>query len=81
MYVNALVQYNSDAKQWSSNVRFNFIHRPFSDFDLVFNERRHSVTGDLIDRALVAKFTYLTAFQAEVGPRMSSNPDRATKVL
>ena len=62
MFVNALVQYNSDAKQWSSNVRFNFIHRPLSDFYLVFNERRHSVTGELIDRALVAKFTYLMAF-------------------
>ncbi|HXT71587.1 MAG TPA: DUF5916 domain-containing protein [Vicinamibacterales bacterium] len=62
MYVNALVQYNTDARQWSSNVRFNFIHHPLSDFYLVFNERRHSVTGALIDRAVVAKFTYLMAF-------------------
>jgi hypothetical protein len=62
MFVNALVQYNTDSKQWSSNVRFNFIHRPLSDFFLVYNERRLEGTGDLIDRALIAKVTYLMAF-------------------
>ena len=61
MFLNALIQYNNDARQWSSNVRFNIIHRPLSDFFLVYNERRHSVTGDLIDRALIAKFTYMIA--------------------
>ncbi|HVH28800.1 MAG TPA: hypothetical protein VM818_18695, partial [Vicinamibacterales bacterium] len=62
MFVNALLQYNSDSRQWSSNVRFNLIHRPLSDFFLVYNERRDERTGDLIDRALVAKLTYLVAF-------------------
>ena len=62
MYVNALVQYNADAKQWSSNVRFNIIHRPLRDIHLVFNERRDSSTGGLLDRALIAKMTYLVAF-------------------
>jgi hypothetical protein len=61
MFLNALIQYNNDARQWSSNVRFNIIHRPLSDFFLVYNERRHSVSGDLIDRALIAKFTYMIA--------------------
>jgi len=61
MFLDALIQYNNDARQWSSNVRFNIIHRPLSDFFLVYNERRHSVTGDLIDRALIAKFTYMIA--------------------
>jgi hypothetical protein len=61
MFLNALIQYNNDARQWSSNVRFNIIHRPLSDFFLVYNERRHSITGDLIDRALIAKFTYMIA--------------------
>lgn len=28
MFLNALIQYNSSANQWSSNVRFNIIHRP-----------------------------------------------------
>jgi len=61
MFLNALLQYNNDSRQWSSNVRFNLIHRPLSDFFLVYNERRHSLTGDLIDRALIAKFTYMIA--------------------
>jgi hypothetical protein len=62
MFVNALLQYNTDSGQWSSNVRFNFIHRPLSDFFLVYNERRLDGSGDLIDRALIAKMTYLVAF-------------------
>jgi hypothetical protein len=62
VFLNALLQYNTDARQWSSNVRFNLIHRPLSDIFLVYNERRESRTGDLLDRAVVAKMTYLIAF-------------------
>jgi hypothetical protein len=62
MFVNALLQYNTDAGQWSSNVRFNIIHRPLSDFFLVYNDRRDTVSGALADRALIAKVTYLMAF-------------------
>ena len=62
VFLNALLQYNTDARQWSSNVRFNVIHRPLSDIFLVYNERRNSQTGEMIDRALVAKMTYLIAF-------------------
>jgi hypothetical protein len=62
VFVNALVQYNTDARQWSSNVRLDIIHRPLSDIYLVYNERRNSVSGDLINRALIAKLTYLLAF-------------------
>ena len=58
VFLNALLQYNSDAKQWSSNIRFNIIHRPLSDFFLVFNERRDTMTHSLLDRALIAKVTY-----------------------
>ena len=61
-FVNALVQYNTDAREWSSNMRFNIIHRPLSDFFLVFNERRDSDSGGLLDRALIAKMTYMVAF-------------------
>ena len=59
VFLNALVQYNTDAKQWSSNVRFNIIHHPLSDFFLVYNARRDTVSGNLIDRAIIAKLTYL----------------------
>ncbi|MBI3049672.1 MAG: carbohydrate binding family 9 domain-containing protein [Acidobacteria bacterium] len=61
-FVNALVQYNTDAREWSSNLRFNIIHRPLSDVYLVFNERRDTDSGGLIDRAFVAKMTYMVAF-------------------
>jgi hypothetical protein len=61
-FVNALLQYNTDVHEWSSNVRFNLIHRPLSDFFLVLNERRDSDNGILLDRALIAKMTYMVAF-------------------
>jgi hypothetical protein len=62
MFVSALVQYNTDARQWSSNIRFNIIHRPLSDFFLVYNDRRDIAGGSQTDRALIAKMTYLLAF-------------------
>jgi len=62
MFFNALIQYNSDNRQWTSNLRFNIIHRPLSDFFLVFNERRDERTGILLSRAVIAKMTYLMAF-------------------
>jgi len=62
MFFNALVQYNSDNHQWTSNLRFNVIHRPLSDFFLVYNERRDERTGEMISRAVIAKMTYMLAF-------------------
>jgi hypothetical protein len=61
MFVNALVQYNTDSRQLSSNLRFNIIHRPLSDFFLVYNDRHDDRSGR-IDRAVIAKMTYLMAF-------------------
>jgi hypothetical protein len=61
MFINALLQFNTDAHQWSSNLRFNIIHRPLSDIFLVYNER-HDERTDRIDRAFIAKMTYLFAF-------------------
>jgi len=61
-FANALIQYNTDAREWTSNLRFNVIHHRLSDFFLVFNERRDSSTGGLLDRALVAKVTQMVAF-------------------
>jgi hypothetical protein len=62
MFFNALVQYNSDNHQWTSNLRFNIIYRPLSDFFLVYNERRDERTGDLLSRAVIVKLTYMMAF-------------------
>ncbi|OFW13006.1 MAG: hypothetical protein A3H29_13250 [Acidobacteria bacterium RIFCSPLOWO2_02_FULL_67_21] len=62
MFFNGLLQYNSDNHQWTSNLRFNIIHRPLSDFFLVYNEQRDERTGDMLSRAVIAKMTYLVAF-------------------
>ena len=61
MFLNALIQYNNDTNQVSSNIRFNLIHRPLSDLFVVYNERRTSISNDLVDRALILKFTYMVA--------------------
>jgi hypothetical protein len=62
VFVNALVQYNTDTNQWSSNVRLDIIHRPLSDIYLVYNERHDSRSGAMLSRAIIAKVTYLLAF-------------------
>jgi len=62
MFVNALLQYNTDARQWTSNVRFNIIHHPLSDFYLVYNEQRDSTTNAFMNRAVIAKVTQMIAF-------------------
>ena len=61
MFLNALIQYNSTIREISSNIRFNFIYKPLSDFFLVYNERRNT-TGEVQERALIAKFTYVFDF-------------------
>jgi hypothetical protein len=60
-FFNAYFQYNSATHQVSSNVRFNIIHHPLSDFFLVYNELRDS-TGRIQQRAVVLKVTNLFNF-------------------
>ena len=64
LFVNALVQHNSLDGDFSTNVRFNFIHRPGSDLYIVFTENRSDdIRGwSLTDRGLVTKLTYLMRF-------------------
>ncbi len=62
VFLNALIQYNTDARQWTSNIRFNIIHRPLSDLFIVYNERRDSTSHRLIDRALIGKLTYMFGY-------------------
>jgi len=61
MFLNALIQYNNALREISSNIRFNWIYKPLSDFFLVYNERR-STTGEVRERAIIAKFTYVFDF-------------------
>ena len=62
MFLNAFLQYNTDAKQFSSNIRFRLIHHPLSDLFIVYNDRRDTQTGELLDRAIIFKFTNLFNF-------------------
>ena len=61
-FLNTFLQYNVERNQFSSNIRFNIIHHPLSDVYLVFNERRDTVTGEVLDRGVVFKFTNLFTF-------------------
>jgi hypothetical protein len=61
VFVKTFLQYNSESDQWSSNLRFNLIHRPLSDLFLVYNDRRDASGGRLIDRAMIVKLTYMIA--------------------
>jgi hypothetical protein len=59
---NAFIQYNADTHQVSSNLRFDLIHRPLSNLYVVYNDRRATTTGDLVERALIVKLTNLLSF-------------------
>ena len=58
----SLIQYNHDTRQLSSNVRFNWIPRPGSDFFIVYNELDEIFGGlGVKNRSLSFKFNYLLA--------------------
>jgi hypothetical protein len=61
-FVNAFVQYNADTHQVSSNLRFNFTHHPLSDIYVVYNDRRDTTGGQLLERAFIVKITNLFNF-------------------
>lgn len=58
----SLFQYNHDTRQLSSNVRFNWIPKPGSDFFVVYNELDDVLGGfGMRNRSLSVKFNYLFA--------------------
>ena len=61
-FFNAFLQYNADTHHVSSNLRFNFTHHPLSDLYLVYNDRRDTVSGQLLERAVIVKLTNLFNF-------------------
>ena len=61
-FLNGLFQYNADRRQVSSNIRFNIIHHPLSDFFIVYNDLRDSQTGQVLERAVILKLTNLFNF-------------------
>jgi hypothetical protein len=60
-FFNALIQYDSDTKVVSSNLRLNLFHTATNDFYLVYNERRSS-TGTILDQAVICKITHIFGF-------------------
>lgn len=62
LFLSAFLQYNSDSRRVSSNVRLNLIHRPMSDFFVVYNEQRDTAGIHAADKSLTFKFTNLFDF-------------------
>jgi hypothetical protein len=53
------VQYNSNGRLVSSNVRFNFIHHPLSDLFIVLNTRDEREPAARRERTIAVKVTHL----------------------
>ena len=62
MFLDTLLQYRNDVKQFSANVRFNLIHRPLSDFFIVYNESQFTDATSTAGRGVVVKYTQMFAF-------------------
>ena len=63
-FLDTLLQYNTDLRQFSANVRFDVIHRPLSDLFIVYNEQQLTDTPVPVNsgRGLIAKYTHMLAF-------------------
>ena len=62
MFLDALVQYRTDVKQFSANIRFNLIHRPLSDLFVVYNGQDYPDQQVVAGRGVVVKYTHMFAF-------------------
>jgi Domain of unknown function (DUF5916) len=63
-FLDTLLQYNTDLKQFSANVRFDLIHRPLSDLFIVYNEQQLTDAPVPVSsgRGLIVKYTHMVAF-------------------
>ena len=61
-FLDTLMQYNTDLKQFSANVRFDLIHRPLSDVFIVYNEQQLTSRDITSGRGLIVKYTHMLAF-------------------
>jgi hypothetical protein len=61
MYLQSLIQYNSQAANWSGNIRFGWLNTAGTGLFVVYNDVQQSddVLGPLTaqNRALIVKFT------------------------
>ena len=61
MFLNSLIQYNSESGQIVSNIRYRLIHRPLSDIYIVYNDV-HDRMLQKTDWSLTFKYTHLLNF-------------------
>jgi uncharacterized protein DUF5916/cellulose/xylan binding protein with CBM9 domain len=61
-FLDTLLQYNTDLKQFSANVRFDLIHRPLSDLFIVYNEQQVTDRDLRSGRGLIVKYTHMLAW-------------------
>jgi hypothetical protein len=63
-FLDTLLQYNADLKQFSANIRLDLIHRPLSDLFVVYNEQRLTDQATPVNtgRGLIMKYTHMLAF-------------------
>ncbi len=62
VFADGFVQYNQDIDKVLLNARFNWIHRPLSNFSLVYTEERFTGFSSDVSRALIVKYTHLLQF-------------------
>ena len=62
MFLNTLVQYNSQLNAVVTNVRFNFTYRPLSDLFIVYSRTQSTNHSLKTAQGLIIKFTYLFDF-------------------
>ena len=74
MNIQALIQYNSQNADISSNIRFAMLNRSGTGLFIVYNDQRNTTnftridpdtgfkTPDLVGRSFVVKYTYLFDF-------------------
>jgi hypothetical protein len=61
-FLDTLLQYNTDLRQFSANVRFDLIHRPLSDLFIVYNEQQLTDQVVASGRGLIVKYTHMLTF-------------------
>ena len=61
-FINALLQWNDDLDEVSTNLRFNYKYRPGSDIYLVYNKTRDRSEDGQTEQAIILKLTKLWSF-------------------
>ncbi len=61
-FLDTFIQYDSEDREITSNVRFNLIHHSLSDLFIVYTEENPTTSGASTDRVLSLKYTHLLGF-------------------